>query len=152
MTVRIPPGVETGSRLRLRGEGGEGPLGTSAGDLYVQLQVAPDSRFVREGFDLWHRLSIGVSEAILGTSVEVPLIDDDPMTMDIPAGTQPGTTVRVPRRGMGRLNGRGRGDMMVEIGVEIPSKLSRDEEEAVRRFAELRSERPADRRGRRRKR
>lgn len=152
LTVRIPAGVETGSRLRLRGEGGAGPAGTRSGDLYVQLRVEIDPRFERDGFDLWHRLSIGVSEAILGTSVKVPLIDDDPMTMDIPAGTQPGTTVRVPRRGLGRLNGRGRGDMMVEIGVEIPSKLTRDEEDAVRQFAELRNERPADRRGRRRKR
>ena len=152
LTVRIPPGVDTGSRLRLRGEGGAGPAGTRPGDLYVQLQVQPDSRFEREGFDLWHRLRIGVSEAILGTSVEVPLIDDEAMTMEIPAGTQPGTTVRVPRRGLGRLNGRGRGDMMVEIAVDIPSKLTRDEEDAVRRFAELRDERPAERRGRRRKR
>jgi molecular chaperone DnaJ len=152
LTVRIPAGVETGSRLRLRGEGGAGPAGTRPGDLYVQLHVQPDARFERDGFDLWHRLSIGVAEAILGTSIEVPLIDDEPMTMDIPAGTQPGTTVRVPRRGLGRLNGRGRGDMMVEIGVQIPSKLTRDEEDAVRHFAELRNERPADRRTRRRKR
>jgi molecular chaperone DnaJ len=152
LTVRIPAGVETGSRLRLRGEGGAGPAGTRPGDLYVQLSVQPDARFERDGFDLWHRLSVGVSEAILGTTVEVPLIDDEPMTMEIPAGTQPGTTVRVPRRGLGRLNGRGRGDMMVEIGVKIPSRLTADEEDAVRRFAELRKERPSHRRNRRRKR
>ena len=115
-------------------------------------QRDPKMEYQREGFDLWHRLRIGVSEAMLGTSVEVPLIDDEPMTMEVPAGTQPGTTVRVPRRGLGRLNGRGRGDMMVEIAVDIPSKLTREEEDAVRLFAELRNERPADRRGRRRKR
>ena len=151
LTVRVPPGVDNGSRLRLRGEGGAGPAGTRPGDLYVQLQVEPDERFERDGYDLWHRLRIGVSEAMLGTSVEVPLIDDAPMTMDVPAGTQPGTTVRVPRRGIGRLNGRGRGDMLVEIAVHVPTKLTRDEEEAIRRFAELREERPAERRGRRRK-
>jgi molecular chaperone DnaJ len=152
MTVRVPAGVDSGSRLRLRGEGGAGPAGTRAGDLYVQVSVMPDPRFERDGFDLWHRVSIGVSEAILGTRIEVPLVDDDPMTMDVPAGTQPGTTVRVPRRGLGRLNGRDRGDMMVEIGVEIPSKLTTEEEQAVRRFAELRSEKPAAPRGRRRRR
>ncbi len=152
LMVRVPAGVESGSRLRLRGEGGAGPAGTRAGDLYVQVSVAPDPRFERDGFDLWHRVDVGVSEAILGTQIDVPLIDDEPMRMDVPAGTQPGTTVRVPRRGMGRLNGRGRGDMMVEIGVAIPTKLTAEEEEAVRRFAELRAEQPAERRGRRRRR
>lgn len=152
MTVRIPAGVDSGSRLRLRGEGGAGPAGMRAGDLYVQISVASDPRFERDGFDLWHRLSIGVGEAILGTQVDVPLIDDEPMKMDIPAGTQPGTMVRVPRRGLGRLNGRGRGDLMVEIGVEIPAKLTNEEEDAIRRFSELRSERPAQPRGRRRRR
>jgi len=152
LMVRVPTGVESGSRLRLRGEGGAGPAGTRPGDLYVQVTVMPDPRFERDGFDLWHRVRVGVSEAILGTQIEVPLIDGEPMKMDVPAGTQPGTTVRVPRRGMGRLNGRGRGDMMVEIGVAIPSKLTAEEEQAVRQFAELRSEHPAERRGRRRRR
>lgn len=152
LTVRIPAGVDSGSRLRLRGEGGAGPSGSLAGDLYVQVSVAPDPRFERDGFDLWHRVGIGVSEAILGTQIEVLVIDEEPMKMDVPPGTQPGTTVRVPRRGLGRLNGRGRGDMMVEIGVDIPSKLSHEEEEAIRRFADLRSERPAEQRGRRRRR
>jgi len=152
MGVRIPAGVDTGSRLRLRGEGGAGPAGSRAGDLYVQVSVTPDERFERDGFDLWHRVRVGVGEAILGTQVEVPLIDDEPMKMDIPAGTQPGTMVRVPRRGLGRLNGRGRGDLMIEIGVEIPAKLSKEEEAAIRRYSELRAERPAESRGRRRRR
>jgi molecular chaperone DnaJ len=152
LAVRIPAGVDSGSRLRLRGEGGAGPSGTRAGDLYVQVSVAPDPRFERDGSDLWHRVTVGVSEAVLGTRVLVPLIDDEPMTMDVPAGTQPGTIVRVPRRGMGRLNGRGRGDLNVEIRVDIPSKLTADEETAMRRFAELRSEHPAEARGRRRRR
>lgn len=152
LTVRIPAGVETGSRLRLRGEGGAGPGSSRPGDLYVQLRVEPDARFERDGFDLWHHRKIGVSEAILGTSLEVPLIDDEPMMLDVPPGTQPGTTVRIPRRGIGRLNGRGRGDMLVEIGVEVPTKVSREEEDAIRRFAELRQEQPGERRGRRRKR
>jgi len=152
LTVRIPAGVDSGSRLRLRGEGGAGPAGTRPGDLYVQVSVEPDPRFIRDGFDLWHRLSVGVSEAVLGTRVEVPLIDDEPMAMDVPSGTQPGTTVRVPRRGLGRLNGRGRGDLMVEINVDIPTKLSVEEEAALRSFAELRSEQPAEALGRRRRR
>ncbi|MDH3607262.1 MAG: J domain-containing protein [Acidimicrobiia bacterium] len=152
LTVGIPAGVNTGSRLRLRGEGGEGPAGTRSGDLYVHVVVAPDPRFERDGDDLWHRLTVGVTEAILGTQVEVPLINDEPMKMDVPAGTQPGTVVRVPRRGMGRLNGRGRGDLLVEVRVDIPVKLSTEEEEAVRRLAELRSESPAEGRSRRRRR
>lgn len=152
LTVKVPAGVDSGSRLRLRGEGGAGPAGSRPGDLYVQVRVLPDDRFRRDGFDLWHELSIGVTEAMLGTNVEVPLVDGDPMQLDVPAGTQPGTTVRVPRRGVGRLNGRGRGDMMVAINVEIPSELSKEEEQAVRQLAELRNERPAAGRSRRRRR
>lgn len=152
LTVRIPAGVDSGSRLRLRGEGGAGPAGTRPGDLYVQVTVDPDARFIRDGFDLWHRLSVGVSEAVLGTQVQVPVIDDEPTTLDVPAGTQPGTTVRIPRRGMGRLNGRGRGDLMVEINVDIPTRLTADEEAALRSYADLRSEQPAESRSRRRRR
>ena len=152
LTVGIPPGVNTGSRLRLRGEGGAGPAGTRPGDLYVEVAVASDPRFERDGDDLWHRLAVGVSEAILGTQVEVPLIDGEPMMLDVPRGTQPGTVVRVPRGGMGRLNGRGRGDLMVDISVDIPAKLTAEEEEAVRRFGALRSEAPAEGRSRRRRR
>lgn len=152
LTVSIPAGVNTGSRLRLRNEGGAGPAGSRSGDLYVQIVVTPDPRFERDGDDLWHRVVVGVSEAILGTQVEVPLIDDEPMAMDVPAGTQPGTVVRVPKRGMGRLNGRGRGDLLVDISVDIPAKLTAEEEDIVRRFAELRSESPAKARSRRRRR
>ncbi len=149
-TVQVPAGIDSGSRLRLRGEGGEGPPGSRSGDLYVQVAVEPDPRFERSGFDLHHRLSVGVSEATLGTKVAVPLVEGGTVSIEVPAGTQPGTTVRVPRAGIGRLNSRGRGDMIVQIDVEIPRKLSAEEEQLIRRFAELRDEAPATARGRRR--
>lgn len=152
LSVKVPAGVDTGSRLRLRGEGGAGPPGSRSGDLYVQVTVTPDPNFERDGADLWHRVSVGVSEATLGTEIEVPLVDGSAMTMDVPAGTQPGTTVRVARAGLGRLNGRGRGDLIVQIDVEVPRRLSSDEEDLMRRFAELRSEQPSEARGRWRRR
>ena len=152
LMVKIPAGVDTGSRLRLRREGGAGPPGSQAGDLYVQVTVTPDPNFERDGFDLWHRAAIGISEATLGTDVEVPLVDGATMTIDVPAGTQPGTTVRVGKAGLGRLNGRGRGDLIVQLEVEVPRHLSSEEEELMRRFGELHSEAPAETRGRWRRR
>ncbi len=80
--------------------------------------MEPDPRFERSGSDLHHRLSVGVSEAALGTELAVPLVEGGTVSIDVPAGTQPGTRVRVPRAGMGRLNSRGRGDLIVEIEVE----------------------------------
>lgn len=152
LTVHVPPGIDSGSRLRLRGEGGEGPAGSRPGDLYVQVAVEPDSRFVRSGFDLRHRLTVGVTEAALGTKVAVPLVEGGTVFLEVPAGTQPGTTIKVPRAGIGRLNSRGRGDLIVEIDVDIPRELSEEEEQLLRRLAELRAESPADSRGRRRRR
>ena len=152
LTVHLPAGIDSGSRLRLRGEGGEGLPGSRPGDLYVQVAVEPDPRFVRSGFDLRHRLTVGVSEAALGTEVAVPLVEGGTVSLSVPAGTQPGTTVRVPKAGIGRLNNRGRGDLIVEIGVKIPSKLSDEEERLLRRLAELQAERPATAKERRRRR
>ncbi len=152
LTVHIPAGIDSGSRLRLRGEGGEGPGGTRPGDLYVQVAVEPDPRFVRSGFDLRHRLTVGVTEAALGTEVAVPLVEGGTASLEIPPGTQPGTTVKVSRAGIGRLNSRGRGDLIVEIDVDIPRELSEEEEQLMRKLAELRAENPAASRGRRRRR
>lgn len=151
-TVHVPAGIDSGSRLRLRGQGGDGPAGSRSGDLYVQVAVEPDPRFVRSGFDLKHELTVGVTEATLGTEVSVPLVEGGTVSLKVPAGTQPGTKVRVPRAGIGHLNSRGRGDLIVEIEVDIPRELTEEEEQLMREFAELRSERPAQSRGRRRRR
>jgi molecular chaperone DnaJ len=145
MVVRVPAGVESGSRLRLRGQGGAGERNLPKGDLYVHITVEADPRFERHGHDVVHRAWIGITEAVLGTEIEVPLITGGSAPLDIPQGTQSGTIMRVGKEGMGRLNGRGRGDLLVEVNVDIPEKLSDEEEETLRRFGELRGESPKDR-------
>lgn len=145
MVVRIPAGVESGSRLRLRGQGGAGERNLPSGDLYVQIAVEEDPRFERHGNDLVHRAWIGITEAVLGTEIDVPLITGGSASLDVPEGTQAGTIMRVGKEGMGRLNGRGRGDLLIEVNVDIPEKLSDEEEETLRKFGELRGENPKDR-------
>jgi len=143
LTVEIPAGVDDGTRLRLAGHGGAGEMATPPGDLYLQIRVLDDPRFERLGDDLRHRLPVGITEATLGMTAKVPLIDGDVFELEVPAGTQPGTTFRMPRRGMPRLRRRGRGDLLVEVAVEVPAELSEDEEAALRSFAEARGEEPA---------
>jgi molecular chaperone DnaJ len=107
----------------------------------VEVIVDPDPRFERRGHDLVHRTSIGIAEAALGTRIEVPTIEDEPVEIDIPRGTQPGTVMTVPGRGMTILGRRGRGDLVVVVDVEVPRDLDPEEEDLLRRWAELRGER-----------
>jgi molecular chaperone DnaJ len=151
VTVDIPAGVDDGTRLRLAGRGGAGENGSPPGDLYVQVRVDPDPRFERLGDDLRHVVHIGMAEAALGTAVAVPQIDQEPIEIDLPAGTQPGTVFRMARRGMPALRRRGRGDLIVVVDVVVPDELTDEQEAALRAFAELSGEAPSDR-GRRRRR
>jgi len=148
--VEIPPGVDTGTRLRLNHEGEAVGRGGRAGDLFVEVAVQADERFERDGEDLVHRRRIGMAEAALGTSVTVPLLDGGETTVDVPAGSQPGWTTAVSGEGMARLGRRGRGRLRVVFDVEVPTDLSPEEEDLLRRFAEARDEHPANRRRRRR--
>ena len=139
--VEIPPGVSSGTRLRLTGRGESGGRGGGAGDLFVEIAVADDPRFERHDSDLVHRTSIGIAEATLGTRIEVPTIDGDPTTIDIPRGTQPGSAFTLAGHGMTHLGRRGRGDLVVVVDVAIPEELGEEEEDLLRRWAELRGER-----------
>ncbi|MGH2830222.1 MAG: DnaJ C-terminal domain-containing protein, partial [Actinomycetota bacterium] len=139
VTVEIPAGVEHGTTLRIRGRGEAGARGGEAGDLYVHIGVEPDSVFKREGEDLVCRLGVPVTQAILGGSVVVPTLDGEE-TIAIEAGTQPGAVLRVRGRGVPRLGGRGRGDLIVALDIEIPKRLSAEERELVRKFGELRGD------------
>jgi molecular chaperone DnaJ len=152
ITVEIPAGVDDGTRLRLTGRGGAGNPGAPAGDLYVEVRVAADDRFERLGDDLRHVSYIGIAEATLGTTLSVPLIDGGEEDLEIAAGTQPGMVFRINNGGMPRLRRRGRGDLFVEVVVNVPEKLSAEEEDALRKFAAIRGEHPADRKRRRRRR
>ncbi len=141
VNVEVPPGVSTGTRLRLSGRGESGGRAGQTGDLFVEIEVAPDSRFERHDSDLVHRAVIGIAEAALGTRIEVPSIDGQHLDLDIPAGTQPGASFRFAGRGMPQLGRRQRGDLHVVAEVTIPENLNDEESDLMRRWAELRGER-----------
>jgi len=138
-TVDVPPGVDHGSTLRLSGRGPAGPRGGPPGDLYVHLNVRPDERFVRAGDDLQAVLSISMTQAALGASVEFETLDG-PQTISIAPGTQSGHVVRVRGHGVPHVRGRGRGDLLVQVAVETPTGLSKQQEELLRQLAADRGE------------
>lgn len=150
ITIDIPAGVDHGTRLRLGGRGEPGERRTPAGDLYAAVRIAPDERFERRGDDLHHRVSLGLAEATLGADLKVPLVGGELLDVEIPAGTQPGTLFRIDRQGMPRLRRRGRGDLLVEIQVVVPTDLTDEQAEAIRHYGELHGENPAAPRKKRR--
>lgn len=138
VTVEIPPGVSTGTRLRMTGRGESvGPLGRS-GDLHVEVHVAEDPRFERDDTDLLHRLLVGVTQATLGARTKVPLLDGGAIDLELPPGTQPGATFRIDGQGVPHLGRRGRGDLIVVVDVEIPVDLTAEERSLLEQFGGLR--------------
>lgn len=138
-TVDVPAGVDHGVTLRLPGRGPAGPRGGAAGDLYVHLFVKPHERFERDGFDLVHILRIPVTQAALGTRIPLETLDGTE-ELGVPAGTQSGKVFKLRGRGVPHMDGRGRGDLLVHVVVEVPTELTPSEEELLRRFAEERGE------------
>jgi len=134
LKVDIPPGVDTGTRIRLSGKGEAGQRGASPGDLYIFIHVKPHDLFVREGTTLATRVPISFTTAALGGCVEIPDLDGSTNTIDIPAGMQSGKQLRVRGAGMPVLQGRGRGDLVVEIMVETPTRLTRRQKEILEEF------------------
>lgn len=141
MTVEVPAGVSSGTRLRLSGRGQSGGRHGPPGDLYIEVRVSPDPRFERHDADLIHRVSIGIAEAALGTRLAIPLIEGGETDLDVPAGTQPGDAFRMSGLGLTRLGRRSRGDLHIVVSVTVPTNLTRDQEELLRRWADLRGER-----------
>ena len=137
--VEVPAGIDDGQRLRLPGRGPAAPRGGPAGDLYVLVRVRPHAQLERHGVDLVHRRTVAMTQAALGASFELDTLDG-PETIAVEPGTQPGHLVRLRGRGVPVLNGRGRGDLIVEIGVEVPHKLTAEEAELLAQFAEIRGE------------
>ncbi len=135
VSVDIPAGVEDGTRLRLNGHGEFGGRGAPSGDLYVDISIRPHELFRREGDNLIYQLEVGLAQAALGVERSVPLIEGGNETVAIAPGTQPGTVVRVPGRGTGRLGRRGRGDLLVQVKVVVPTELSADAQEALEAYA-----------------
>lgn len=138
-TVDIPAGVDSGSTLRLSGLGAAGPRGGGHGDLYVHVRVRNHERFERRGDDLHHVLHLPVTQAALGTEIDFETLDGSE-TIALPRGTQTGHSVRLRGKGVPHVQGRGRGDLLVSVVVDAPTDLDAEQEELLRRVAELRGE------------
>jgi molecular chaperone DnaJ len=136
--VTIPAGVDDGNKLRVRNEGDAGPNGGPAGDLYIFLKVKTDSKFRREGPDIYSDATVSYVDAILGASLKCPVVDGE-VSIKVPAGTQPGQVMRLKGNGAPKLgNANVRGDHFVTIKVDIPKNLSKDEEDLITKLKELR--------------
>ncbi|HEX9024680.1 MAG TPA: DnaJ C-terminal domain-containing protein [Geobacteraceae bacterium] len=133
--VKIPAGVESGSRLRIKGKGGEGIRGGEPGDLFLVIQVAGDPQFTREGDDIIVEKQIRFSEAALGTSLNVETLDG-PKRIKVPAGIQPGTRIRLKGLGFPRMGMGERGDFYVRIGVSVPEQLNAAQRALLQDLAE----------------
>ncbi len=139
VSLKIPAGVETGSRLRLRGEGEEGEFGGPSGDLYVFIHVEPHEFFERDGYDILCQIPISITQAALGATIDVPTIDGKE-SLKVPRGTQSGRVFRLKGKGVAHLKGLGRGDQVVQVLVKIPTNLTKKQEELLREFARLSGE------------
>ena len=128
--TKVPPGVEDGTRIRFPGYGEAGAFGGPPGDLYVVLHVKEHAFFEREGNDLHCLIPISITQAALGTEIRVPTLDGE-HTLKIPEATQSGTTFRVRNKGVPVLNGRGKGDLFVEVRVQTPTKLTKRQRELL---------------------
>jgi len=135
--VDIPPGVEDGNKLRVRSEGDAGPNGGPAGDLYIFLKVKPDPNFRREGPEIYSDASVSYADAILGTSLKVPVVDGE-VTIKVPPGTQPEQVMRLKGNGAPVLgDANKRGDHYVTMKIDIPTKISKEERELVEQLQAL---------------
>ena len=135
LNVKVPPGVEEGTRIRYAGEGDMGRVGGPKGDLYVILSIRPHDYFERHGQDLHCVLPISFPQAAMGDEFEIPGIDG-PVNIKIPEGTQSGKELHIRGRGVPHLNERGKGDLIVKVVVQIPRKLNRVQRELVAKLAE----------------
>ncbi|QIE46767.1 molecular chaperone DnaJ [Pseudohalocynthiibacter aestuariivivens] len=137
LSVNIPAGVETGTRIRLSGEGEAGMRGGPPGDLYIFIEVAKHKLFEREEVNLFCNVPVSVATAALGGDIEVPTIDGGRSRVKIPAGSQSGRQMRLRNKGMPALRGGGSGDMFIELAVETPVNLTSKQKELLREFEAL---------------
>lgn len=140
LSVNIPAGVETGTRIRLAGEGEAGLRGGPAGDLYIFIEVAEHELFQRDGAMLFCRVPVSMTSAAMGGDIEVPTIDGGRSRVKIPAGAQSGKQMRLRGKGMPSLRGGASGDMLIELAVETPVNLTSKQKELLREFEKLSEE------------
>ena len=136
LEVEVPPGIHDGQQIRLTGEGHAGSLGGRAGDLYVQVRIRPDPRFVREGNDIITTVDLTITQAALGATLPVPTLEGE-TELELEPGTQPGSVVVLRGRGMPVLQGFGRGDQRVLVNVRVPQRLTDDQRALLERLQDV---------------
>ncbi len=146
MEVMVPAGIDHGQTFQMRGQGDHGQNGGPAGDLNVTVSIRPDPLFERDGYDVWCDIPITYSQAVLGDEIVVPTIEGR-VKYNVPEGTQPGTIFRLKNRGIPFLNGRGKGDQYVRVGVEVPKNLSTKQKDSLAEFEKLLGEKNYENRG-----
>jgi molecular chaperone DnaJ len=134
LDVEVPAGIHDGQQIRISGEGHAGVLGGRAGDVYVQVRIQPDPRFVREGNDIFCNVDLTITEAALGTTLQVPTLEGE-LDLEFEAGTQPGEVRVLKGRGMPVLQGFGRGDQRVLVNVQVPRRLTDEQRGLLEQFA-----------------
>jgi molecular chaperone DnaJ len=136
LELKIPAGVDNGSKLRIVGEGDAGAKGAPAGDLYVVLHVQDHDFFERREHDLYCHIPITFPQAALGALILVPTLEQDEEKLNIPPGTQPGATFKIRNRGISRRGGSARGDLYVTVNVSVPSRLTKEQKELLAKFGD----------------
>lgn len=132
--VKIPAGIDDGQSISMRGQGNEGLNGGPSGDLLVNISVIPDPRFQRDGYDLYLEQKVSFTQAALGAELQIDTIDGK-VKYNLPAGTQPGTTIRLRGKGVPNVHGRGRGDQYLLIKVQVPTNLTNEQRDALKEYA-----------------
>jgi molecular chaperone DnaJ len=132
--INVPPGVDTGSKIRLKGQGGKGTANGPPGDLVITFNVQPDKFYSRDGFDVIAKVPLNIAQATLGTKISVKTLDGKKVAIKIPPGTPSGKRFRV--RGQGIQKGDKKGDLIVEVSIAVPEKLSEEQEKMMKEFAD----------------
>jgi curved DNA-binding protein len=135
VSVKVPPGIATGKKLRLTGKGEPGPQGAKPGDLYIKVRVLDHPQFTRDGDDLEVAQQVSFSQAALGATVEVPTLEGKTLSVRVPKGTQAGSRLRLKGQGLPQFHGAGRGDLYVKINIGVPAKLSKRQRELLEELA-----------------
>jgi molecular chaperone DnaJ len=133
--INIPAGIDDGQIISIRGKGNAGANGGPSGDLQISVAVRPHPVFERDGYDVWYELPLTFVQAALGAEVEVPTLDGN-ITHVIKEGTQPGDVFRLKSKGIPHVNGRGRGDQILKVTIEVPQKLSASQKKILKEFEE----------------
>lgn len=136
VTVKIPKGLISGKKLRLAGKGSPSPLGGPPGDLFIQAKVLNDPLYRAEKYDLHMNQELKLSEAVLGTRISVPTLDDKQLSLKIPPGTKPGTKMRMSGHGLPHMKGNKKGDLYVKIQVKLPRQLTDEQKKLIEKLAE----------------